>query len=148
MTSQQWNAQPVLEKGFYYLVKSDLFHLKKGMRVRVMNAQYHQAPKSDEGGYNIDFPDNGCLRLNHQGDRDIIKNITAYLEKQEPFDWNEATEELKNNRAEAMLQWQGELKSETYTQNKKAEELVLELVAKGMTHKEAYKHLIKNRLIK
>ena len=112
-----------------------------------MNAQYHQAPKSDEGGYIIDFPDNGSLRLDHEADRDVIKNITAYLEKQEPFDWNQAALELKNNRAEAMQQWQEEMKSETYAQNKKAEELVLDLVAKGMTPKEAYKHLIKNRLI-
>lgn len=116
--------------------------------MRVMNAQYHQAPKSDDGGYIIDFPDNGCLRLDHESDRDIIKNIAAYLEKQEPFDWNQATQELKKKRAEAMHLWQEEMKTETYTQNKKAEELVLDLVEKGMTPKEAYKHLVRNRLIK
>jgi len=145
MISQQWHKEPLLERGFYYLVKADLFHLKKGTKVRVINAQYHQAPRSDDGGFIIDFIDMESLRLDHECDQKIIENIAEYFEKQDPFDWSQAMQGFKSSRAEATQLMGEQIKDEVRAKNKREEELVHELVAKGMTPKDAYKHLLKNR---
>jgi hypothetical protein len=139
MVSTDWYSQPLLEKGFFYLVKEDLFHLKKGMRVRVINAQHHQAPKSDDGGFIIDFPDLPSLSLHHECDRATISTIGTYFEKQEPFDWDAALLELKKNRAEAIAERSEEIKTDTFKKNRRAQNLVQRYIAEGMTPKQAYK---------
>ena len=146
ISNSNYGETPLLDKGFFYLVKQDIHHLNAGTQVRVMNAQYHQAPRSDDGGFIIEFPDMESVRLDHVGDQQVIKNIGLYFQKQEMFDWSQALRELKKNNDEAIYQTQEEMKTATFLQNKKTKELLQSLLAKGMTAKAAYKHIRDNRL--
>lgn len=136
--------EPLLDKGFYYLVKKDLFHLKAGMKVKVLRAEYfHASSRGDErSGFLILFPDKESVLLNRKKSR----NVGVYFEKQEPFDLHQAMKEVNDNTFKQLLRVRKKIESDTYTRNKKMEGLVHELVAKGMTPKEAYKYILKNKL--
>jgi len=131
--------EPLLDRGYWYKVKKDLFHLRAGALVRVMNAQHHQAPKSEEGGFIVEFPDGTVLRLDHDADRKIIENISEYMEKQGSFDWDAAVEELHRARAEALASFRDEMKTEIFQHNEKVKARVRELIAQGLSPKEAYR---------
>ncbi|MFN8341353.1 MAG: hypothetical protein U0V64_06775 [Cyclobacteriaceae bacterium] len=139
MPSYSQYQEPLLDRGYWYQVREDLHHLNAGTRVRVMNAQHHQAPQSDEGGFIVEFPDGRVLRLDHDADCKIIENISRYLEKQGPFDWDAAVEELHQARAAALDSLRDEVKTEIFQHNEKVKARVRELIAQGLSPKEAYR---------
>jgi hypothetical protein len=146
VSNSHYSETPLLDKGYYYMIKQEIAHLKAGMKVRVMNAQYHRAPNSDDGGFIIEFPDMAPVRLDHIFDQQTIKSIELYFEKREAFDWPQALQELKKNYGEVLSESHEEMKKETFLQNKKTKGLLQTLMAKGMTAKEAYKHIRNNNL--
>ncbi len=146
ISNSEHGKSPLLQKGYWYEVVKEFDRLKLGSKLRVMNAQYHQAPGSDEGGYILSFPDIPPVCLDHVADAEIISHIDEYLVQGEQFDWDQAMRESKANFHESMVQMEEEMKTEIYRKNIKVKGLLQSLMASGMTAKEAHKHIRNNRL--
>lgn len=146
ISNSEYGNEPLLKKGYWYVVLRELQHLKEGSKVRVINAQYHEAPKSDDGGFIISFPDIPPVCLDHMADAKVIQHIDQYFQQAEPFDWDQAMHECKANYHEATLQMEEEMKKETNRKNTKVQKLLQSLMAKGMTAKEAHKY-IRNHML-
>jgi hypothetical protein len=146
VSNTEHGHSPLIQKGYWYAVLKEFHHLKEGSKVRVINAQYHQAPQSDDGGFILSFLDIPPVCLDHVADAEIISHIDEYLVQGEIFDWDQAMRECKANFHESMVQMEEEMKTETYRKNLKVKGLLQSLMATGMTAKEAHKHIRNNRL--
>ena len=147
MTSSNWSTPPLLDRGFTYLVLKDLFHLKAGTTVQVLNAQYHS--NRDDGGYILEFLDSNEIRLHREFDVKIIDHINDYFRQAQPFDWDTAMARLAEERKKAIEDYEDQFRKELHRTNDRTKEVIDRLVKeKGLSPKEAYQYAVKNGLLR